>query len=243
MTLFYNIVNSPNASYCWLAMELFISLVVGQPPTGNPIPDVVVKDADGLIKLYSLKTYTETSSRFGGSFTNLIKMFKGTDKNVAGSERVGSVVYVTFLKQKSKNKGETDVQSLRVLEARMHLGASDPSNNVYNVFEFVDVPKLFRKPQDFSYDDLFEDVLLPASIKAHNGDFTELDRALADYQRFGSKQFSVLFKKKMKEVARLNISRKAVTQLILKNSSDLKGIISETYERIRRVELINRELL
>jgi len=236
MTMFYNIVNSPNASSAGFVMEyLFSLLVVGQPPTGNPIPDVVVKDADGLIKLYSLKTYTETSSRFGGSFTNLMKMFKGTDKNVSGSERVGSVVYVTFLKQKSKTKGETDVQSLRVLESRMHLGESDPANNVYNVFEFVDVAKLFRKPQDASYDDLLQNILMPASIRAHNGDFTELDQALDDYQRFGAKQFSVLFKSKMKEVARLNISRKAITQLILKNSSELKGTISETYEELDRL--------
>tara|TARA_R100001079_G_C4437328_1_gene147057 strand:- start:109 stop:1260 length:1152 start_codon:yes stop_codon:yes gene_type:complete len=236
MTMFYNIVNSPNASSAGFVMEyLFSLLVVGQPPTGNPIPDVTVEDADGLIKLYSLKTYTETSSRFGGSFANLIKMFKGADKNVPGSERVGSVVYVTFLKQKAK--GQDEVASLRVLEARMHLGPSDPSNNVYNVFEFIDIAKLFNIPIDksMSYDDLFQNVLLPASIKAHNGNFTELDQVIYNFQRRNVKQFSVLFKKKMKEVARLNISRKAITDLILLNSSDLKGIITETYEELDRL--------
>jgi hypothetical protein len=236
MTMFYNVVNSPNASSAGFVMEyLFSLLVVGQPPTGNPIPDVAVEDADGLIKLYSLKTYTETSSRFGGSFANLIKMFKGTDKNVAGSERVGSVVYVTFLKQKAK--GQDEVTSLRVLEARMHLGPSDPSSNAYNVFEFIDVAKLFNIPIDgsMSYDDLLQNVLLPASIKAHNGDFIELDQAISDFQKRNVRQFSVLFKKKMKEVARLNISRKAITNLILLNSSDLKGIITETYEELDRL--------
>ena len=237
MTMFYNIVNSPNASSAGFVMEyLFSLLVVGQLPTGNPIPDVVVKDpVDGLIKLYSLKTYTQTASRFGGSFGNLIDMFKGTDKNVAGSEKVGSVVYVTFLKQKAK--GEDKVTSLRVLEARMHLGPTDVSNNVYNVFDFIDVDKIFNVGSElnFSHEKFKNQVLIPASIKAHEtGDFTDLDEVLGK-QKARVTQFSVLFKKKMKEVARLNISQKAITQLILQNSSALKGIITETYEELDRL--------
>ena len=235
MTMFYNIVNSPNASSAGFVMEyLFSLLVVGKPPTGNPIPDVVVEDNDGLIKLYSLKTYRQTASRFGGSFINLMKMFKGEDNNVSGSEKVGSVVYVTFLKEKAKGKDE--VTSLKVLEARMHLGPTDVNNNVYNVFDFIDVDKLFNVGiRNSSYEEFKNQVLIPASIKAHEtNDFTDLDEILTR-QKSGVTQFSVLFKRKMKEVGRLNISQKAVTQLILQNSSDLKGIVTETYEELDRL--------
>ena len=39
----------------------------------------------------------------------------------------------------------------------------------------------------------------------------------------------------MQEVARLNISKKAIAERILQNSSVIKGLVSETYEELDRL--------
>ena len=39
----------------------------------------------------------------------------------------------------------------------------------------------------------------------------------------------------MKQVGRFDISKKAITELILQNSSQLKGIVTETYEELDRL--------
>jgi len=134
ITMMYKSIYNFNPSTAGFLMEHVTAILVGGTiPPGNPIQDVEVTYQGNVIKGYSLKTYADSASAFGGSFNNLIKFFKANPK-------LEHLSYVTFIKKKA-GKGSSDVTSLDVKEKLLTF-KNDPSSGT-NVLDVVSVDKLF----------------------------------------------------------------------------------------------------
>lgn len=133
ITMMYKSIYHFNPSTAGFLMEHVTAILVGGIiPPGNPIQDVEVRYKGNVIKGYSLKTYADSASAFGGSFNNLIKFFKENPE-------LEHLSYVTYIKKKA-GKNKSDVMSLDVKEKLLTF-KNDPSSGT-NVLDVVSVDKL-----------------------------------------------------------------------------------------------------
>ena len=134
ITMMYKSIYNYGATTAGFLMEHITAILVGGTiPPGNPIQDIEVRYNGEIIKGYSLKTYAQSASSFGGSFNNLVTFFKENPK-------LEHLSYVTYTKKKA-GKGSSDVISLDVKEKLLTF-KNDPSSGV-NVLDAVEVGSLF----------------------------------------------------------------------------------------------------
>ena len=134
ITMMYKSIYHFNPATAGFLMEHVTAILVGGTiPPKSPIQDIEVRHQGEVIKGYSLKTYAETASAFGGSFNNLVIFFKENPK-------LQHLSYVTYLKKKAGGRG-TDVLSLDVKEKFLTF-RDDPASGA-NVLDVVDTDKLF----------------------------------------------------------------------------------------------------
>jgi hypothetical protein len=255
VTMFYKIVNSQrlgaesvSSQQAGFIMEyLFAMIVAGDIPPGNPIPDVVVKKEDGLIKLYSLKTYREKSYTFGGSFVNLLKAFAGTDKNMnamgglSPSEPIDSVVYIVF--RKLEDKGSREVVSIEMTEARVTLGPTNEELAEYNIFDFVEASELAKiTTQGYNVEELKQLCYKARELPMNSDERKKIFKIILDH--FARGQFKVKYRNKLRVVDTLHVSNAAalmmlnnnaelIGQTVFKAMEDLK-VLNESFERYFR---------
>lgn len=248
VTMFYKIVNAQNLGIAtsqragFIMEYLFTMIVAGDIPPGNPIPDVVVKKEDGLIKLYSLKTYREKSYTFGGSFVNLLKAFAGTDKNInamgglSPSEPIDSVVYIVF--RKMEDKGSREVVSIEMSEARVTLGPTNEEAAEYNIFDFVDRSQLDKiTTQGYNVEELKQLCYKARELPMNSEERKEIFKIILDH--FARGQFKVKYRNKLRVVDTLHVSN-AAALMMLNNNAELIG--QTVFKAMEDLKVLNESL-
>ena len=221
---------------------LFTMIVAGEIPPGNPIPDVVVKKEDGLIKLYSLKTYREKSYTFGGSFVNLLKAFAGTDINVnkmgglSPSEPIDSIVYIVF--RKLEDKESREVVSIEMSEARVTLGPTNEESAEYNIFDFVERSQLEKiTTQGYNVEELKQLCYKARELPIGSDERKDIFAIILDH--FARGQFKVKYRNKLRVVDTLHVSN-AAALMMLNNNAELIG--QTVFKAMEDLKVLNESL-